>query len=112
MYEKDGEKYFVMDSHIHFWDASPENWVKGRERYAAGWIENFHGYQSLGPPDTHWSMGKFQKYTVERLREGRLRGRARRHRSFPVDVPEGLVHERLQRRSSRTPRCSTAFPAS
>ena len=23
MYEKDGEKYFVFDSHLHFWDASP-----------------------------------------------------------------------------------------
>ena len=23
MYEKDGEKYFVVDSHMHFWDASP-----------------------------------------------------------------------------------------
>ena len=30
MYEKDGEKYFVVDGHLHFWDASPENWVKGR----------------------------------------------------------------------------------
>ncbi len=65
MYESNGEKYYVLDSHLHFWDASPENWVKGRERFAAGWIENFHGYQSLGPPETHWPMGKFQKYTVE-----------------------------------------------
>ncbi|MEN3271320.1 MAG: hypothetical protein V7636_81, partial [Actinomycetota bacterium] len=24
MYEKDGEKYFVFDSHLHFWDASPD----------------------------------------------------------------------------------------
>ena len=29
MYEKNGEKYFVVDSHMHFWDASPDNWVKG-----------------------------------------------------------------------------------
>ena len=26
MYEKDGEKYFIVDSHSHFWDASRENW--------------------------------------------------------------------------------------
>ena len=26
MYEKNGEKYFVVDSHTHFWDASPANW--------------------------------------------------------------------------------------
>ena len=65
MYEHDGEKYFVMDSHIHFWDASPANWVKGHEQYAKGWIECFHAYQSLGPPDTHWPIEKFQKYSEE-----------------------------------------------
>jgi uncharacterized protein len=65
MYEKDGEKYFVMDSHIHFWDASPENWVKGAEEYAKGWIECFHAYQSLGPPETHWTIEKFMKYSEE-----------------------------------------------
>ena len=27
MYEKDGEKYFVVDSHMHFWNAAPDNWV-------------------------------------------------------------------------------------
>ena len=27
MYSKDGENYFVVDAHTHFWDASPANWV-------------------------------------------------------------------------------------
>ena len=53
MYEKDGEKYFVVDSHMHFWDASPENWVAGQEKFAKGWIDCFHAYQSLAPADTH-----------------------------------------------------------
>ena len=26
MYEKEGEKYFVVETHTHFWDASPENY--------------------------------------------------------------------------------------
>jgi predicted TIM-barrel fold metal-dependent hydrolase len=65
MYEKDGEKYFIFDSHLHFWDASPDNWVKGAEEYAKGWIECFHAYQGLGPADTHWSIEHFQKYSVE-----------------------------------------------
>ena len=65
MYEKDGEKYFIFDSHLHFWDASPANWVKGQEEYAKGWIECFHAYQGLGPPETHWSIEHFQKYSVE-----------------------------------------------
>ena len=65
MYEKDGEKYFVFDSHLHFWDASPENWVKGHEEYAKGWIECFHAYQGLGPAETHWTLEHFQKYSLE-----------------------------------------------
>jgi uncharacterized protein len=65
MYEKDGEKYFIVDGHLHFWDASPENWVKGAEQFAKGWIECFHAYQGLGPPDTHWTLEHFQKYSVE-----------------------------------------------
>jgi hypothetical protein len=25
VYEKDGEKYFVVDGHVHYWDTSPDN---------------------------------------------------------------------------------------
>jgi predicted TIM-barrel fold metal-dependent hydrolase len=67
VYEKDGEKYFVVDGHTHFWDASPANWVPGQEQYAKGWIECFHAYQSLGPAETHWSIEKFQKYSEETM---------------------------------------------
>jgi len=65
MYEKNGEKYFVVDEHMHFWDASPDNWVKGQEQYAKGWIECFHAYMGLGPPETHWTFEKFSKQTEE-----------------------------------------------
>ena len=65
MYEKNGERYFIVDSHLHMWDASPENWVKGQERYAKGWIECFHAYMGLGPAETHWPLEKFMKYSEE-----------------------------------------------
>ena len=65
MYEKNGEKYFIVDSHMHMWDASPDNWVKGQEQYAKGWIECFHAYMGLGPPETHWPIEKFMKYSEE-----------------------------------------------
>jgi uncharacterized protein len=65
MYEKDGEKYYVLDSHLHFWDASPENWRPGAEKYAKGWIECFHAYMGLGPAETHWPMEHFQKYSAD-----------------------------------------------
>jgi hypothetical protein len=32
VYEKDGERYFVVDGHTHFWDASPANWIPGQEQ--------------------------------------------------------------------------------
>jgi len=65
MYEHQGSTYFVVDAHLHFWDAAPANWVKGREEYAKGWIDCFYGYHKLGPPDTHWPIEKFQRYSEE-----------------------------------------------
>jgi uncharacterized protein len=67
MYTKDGENYFVVDAHTHFWDASPANWVPGQEQYAKGWIECFHAYQGLGPAETHWPIEKFQKYDEDTM---------------------------------------------
>jgi len=48
----------VVDSHMHFWNAAPDNWVPGAEQYAKGWIECFHAYQGLGPAQTHWPLDK------------------------------------------------------
>jgi predicted TIM-barrel fold metal-dependent hydrolase len=61
MYEKDGEKYFIVDSHSHFWDASRDNWKPGREEYAKGWIDCFYGYHQLAPPETHWDYERYLK---------------------------------------------------
>src|SRR5499433_624724 len=67
VYEHNGEKYFVVDGHMHYWNAAPDNWVPGAEQYAKGWIECFHAYQGLGPPETHWTIEKFQKYSEDDL---------------------------------------------
>ena len=67
MYEKDGEKYFVVDAHMHFWDASRENWVEGREDLAKGWIDCFYGYHQLAPPETHWDYEKYLKVSEDDL---------------------------------------------
>jgi predicted TIM-barrel fold metal-dependent hydrolase len=60
LYENNGEKYFVVDGHMHYWNAAPDNWVPGAEQYAKGWIECFHAYMGLGPPETHWTIEHFQ----------------------------------------------------
>src|ERR671914_47399 len=65
MYEKDGEKYFVVDSHCHYWDASRENWKPGQEQYAKGWIDCFYGYHQLAPPETHWDYEHYLKVSEE-----------------------------------------------
>ncbi|HZB08316.1 MAG TPA: amidohydrolase, partial [Rubrobacter sp.] len=62
MYEKDGEKYFVVDGHVHYWDASPEN----RNRYGEGFINCFYDYhKNLSPEEWVWPKEKYDKYTEE-----------------------------------------------
>lgn len=59
----DGEEIFVIDSHTHLWDASPEN---QRNKYGKGWIECFYDYhRNLSPPEYVWTLEKYQKYTPE-----------------------------------------------
>jgi len=41
LYEKDGEKYFVVDRHMPFWEASPEN---QKNKYGEGYIDSFYDY--------------------------------------------------------------------
>jgi predicted TIM-barrel fold metal-dependent hydrolase len=63
LYEKDGEKYFVVDGHIHFWDASPEN---QRNIHGRQFIDCFYGYQTaLSPEEYIWPLEKFEKYSEE-----------------------------------------------
>jgi uncharacterized protein len=64
MYEKDGERYFIVDGHVHFWDARPEN----RNRFGEGFIKCFYDYHcNLGPEDYLWPLDKFEKYTEDDL---------------------------------------------
>ncbi len=61
----DGEEIFVIDGHMHFWDARPENW---RNKYGEGWIRCFYDYHtSLSPEEYLWSFEKYCKYDEETL---------------------------------------------
>lgn len=63
MYSKDGENYFVVDGHIHYWDASDENC---KNKHGHEFIECFYDYsRSLTPSEYLWDFKKYQKYTVE-----------------------------------------------
>jgi predicted TIM-barrel fold metal-dependent hydrolase len=60
MYDKDGEKYFVVDGHVHFWDASPEN---TKNKYGEGFIRCFYDYhKNLSPEEYVWPLEKYRKY--------------------------------------------------
>ena len=60
MYEKDGEKYFVVDGHMHFWDASEEN---TKNKYGEGFIRCFYDYhKNLSPEEYVWPLEKYRKY--------------------------------------------------
>ena len=51
MYQHDGQDYFVIDGHTHFWDARPANW---RNKYGESWIKCFFAYHGLSPADAMW----------------------------------------------------------
>jgi predicted TIM-barrel fold metal-dependent hydrolase len=64
MYEKNGEKYFIVDGHVALWDASPEN----RNHFGEGFIKCFYDYhRNLGPAEYLWSLEKFAKYSEDDL---------------------------------------------
>ena len=65
MYEKDGEKYFVVDGHMHLWDGSPAN---QKNENGAGFIGCFYDYhRNLSPPEYVWPKEKYEKYTEQDL---------------------------------------------
>lgn len=62
---KDGSEIFIIDGHVHLWDASPENIknIHGKQ-----FIDCFYGYHSaLSPADQLWSPEKFAKYGAEQM---------------------------------------------
>ena len=68
MYEKDDKKYFVFDSHVAQWDASPANQAN---RFGEGFINCFYDFhRNLSPAEEVWPLEKFQKYSDETLVSG------------------------------------------
>ena len=65
MYRHNGEDIFVIDGHMHFWDAHPENW---KTKHGESWIKCFHAYHSaLSPTNAVWPFEKFCRYGEEAL---------------------------------------------
>ena len=65
MYTHDGEEIFVIDGHVHLWDATEEN-IKhdGGEQF----IQCFYDYhETFTPEDRLWDMDEYRKYGPERM---------------------------------------------
>jgi predicted TIM-barrel fold metal-dependent hydrolase len=61
----DGTQYYVVDGHVHFWDASPAN---QKNVYGKGFIDCFYAYhKNLSPPEWVWPEDKFQKYDEDTM---------------------------------------------
>ena len=65
MYSANGEDIFVVDGHMHFWDAGPDN---HKNDYGNAWIKCFYDYHSaLSPADYVWDFDKYCNYGEEAL---------------------------------------------
>lgn len=61
----DGTEYYIVDGHVHFWDASPANQLN---RYGEGFIGSFYDYhRALSPPEYLWPREKFERYGEETM---------------------------------------------
>jgi predicted TIM-barrel fold metal-dependent hydrolase len=57
------ERFFIVDGHTHFWNASPENQAN---KYGEGFINCFYDYhRNLSPEEYVWPLSKFQRYSEE-----------------------------------------------
>ncbi|MFB6157669.1 MAG: amidohydrolase family protein [Haloferacaceae archaeon] len=67
MYEVDGEEIFVIDGHVHLWDAREEN-IKheGGEQF----IQCFYDYhQGFTPEERQWGLEEYRHYGPDRMAE-------------------------------------------
>ncbi len=67
MYQYKGEDVFVIDGHVHMWDATEENIKhKGGEQF----IQCFHDYHTgFTPDDRQRDMEEYRKFTPEDVKE-------------------------------------------
>ena len=75
---EDGEDIFIIDGHVHFWDASKAN---QKNVHGAQFIDCFYAYHSnLSPKEQLWAKEKFEKYDAETM-----------HRDLFVDGPDRFI---------------------
>jgi uncharacterized protein len=61
---KDGEEFFIIDGHVHNWDASVEN---QKNIHGKQFIDCFYGYHQLSPEEYLWPRDKFYHYGAAQM---------------------------------------------
>ena len=65
MYEKNGERYYIVDAHIALWDARAEN---QRNIHGKQFIDCFYDYhKNLSPEEVVWDYDTYTYYGGQRL---------------------------------------------
>src|SRR5882757_7875842 len=65
MYTKDGEKYFIVDSHIHLWDGRAQN---QKNIHGKQFIDCFFDYHTnLSPDEVKWGYDEYCYYGPDRV---------------------------------------------
>jgi predicted TIM-barrel fold metal-dependent hydrolase len=67
MYEKDGEEIFVIDGHVHLWDARRENIIhEGGEQF----LQCFYDYHTgFTPEEEQWDIDTYRHYGADKMTE-------------------------------------------
>jgi len=67
MYEKDGEEIFVIDGHVHMWDARQENIIhEGGEQF----LQCFYDYHTgFTPEEEQWDIDTYRHYGADKMTE-------------------------------------------
>jgi hypothetical protein len=64
VYEHNGDRFFIVDGHIHNWRAGPDN----RNRWGEGFIKCFYDYHAnLSPEAYKWPLEQFEHYGDDQL---------------------------------------------
>ena len=111
MYEQNGEQVLHRRRPLPLLGREPGELGEGRRSSTprAGSSASTPTWAS-GPPETHWPLEKFMKYSEEDFVKDVFEDGGVDARHLPVDVPEGVVHGRASTPPSDNAKMAEKYP--
>ena len=101
MYEKNGEKYFIVDAHVHLWDGRESN---QRNIHGKQFIDCFYDYhRNLSPEEQVWDYDTYCYYGADRLMQDLFVDGPADHAIFQATI---LKRQRLRSGRRLTQACA------